>query len=74
MNIPKLKDRASDLIYTSVQDMQSGLWDYTTEEDLAVLRIAYVMARRRNEKTRSKILASRIRRLEREQPWTKKIN
>lgn len=66
MNVRAIRDRASSLVNTSVQDMQSGLWHYTTTEDLAVLRVAYIMARRRNEKTRSKILASKIRRLDKE--------
>lgn len=74
MNVRLIKDKAAALINTSVQDMQSGLWDYTTEEDLAVLRLAYIMSRRRNEKTKSKVLASKIRRLLKEQPWTKKAN
>lgn len=74
MNVRLLREKAADLINTSVQDMQSGLWDYTTEEDLAVLRLAYIMCRRRNETTKSKILASKIKRLQKERPWTKKIN
>ena len=74
MNIRLVKQKASELINTSVQDMQSGLWHYTTEEDLAVLRVAYIMARRRNEKTKARILASKIKRLQREQLWSKKAN
>jgi len=66
MNIRLVKDRAAALINTSVQDMESGLWDYTTDEDLAVLRIAYIMCRRRREKTKGEILARKIRELDKE--------
>ena len=54
------------LINTSVQDMQSGLWNYTTEDDLTVLRIAYLRCRRRKQTTKCRILKSKIKKLERE--------
>jgi hypothetical protein len=56
--------RAQALVNTSVQDMQSGLYNYTTQEDLDMLRIAYLIVRRRREETKCKILMSKIRKLE----------
>ena len=59
-----LNDQAQDLVNTSVQDLQSGLWAYQTEEDLAMLRIAYIIVRRRKEVSKCKVLASKIRKLD----------
>jgi hypothetical protein len=59
-----MMQRAQALVNTSVQDMQSGLWNYTTQEDLDVLRIGYLLVRRRREETKCKLLKSKIRKLE----------
>jgi hypothetical protein len=59
-----LNYQAQDLANTSLQDMQSGLGLYTTEEDLSILRIAYIIVRRRKEVTKCKVLASKIRKLD----------
>ena len=59
-----MRKRAEWLVNTSVQDMQSGLWQYTTQDDLDLLRLAYVIVRRRREATKCKVLASKIRKLD----------
>lgn len=57
---------ASNLVNTSVEDMQSGLWNYGAE-DLTTLREALKIATRRGEKTKAKILAAKIKKLEKEE-------
>ncbi len=64
MNVRLLNDQAHSLVDASVQDMQSGLWQYKTEEDLAMLRIAYIIVRRRREQTKCNVLASKIKSLD----------
>ena len=59
-----MMQRAQALVNTSVQDMQSGLSDYTTQADLDVLRIGYLIVRRRRAETKCKLLKSKIRKLE----------
>lgn len=56
-----LQERVSSLINTSVDDMQSGLWNYN---DLNVLRPALIICIRRGEKTKVKILGAKIRKME----------
>lgn len=56
-------DRAYDLFATSVQDMQSGLWQYETFEDLKVLEMARLLSEDFKEKTREKVLSRRIDRV-----------
>ena len=58
-----VRDAASYLINTSVQDMQSGLWGYD-KSSLAVLRYAHKLTVRRGEKTKANILAAHIKKLE----------
>ena len=61
MNSKSKSEQVSSLINTSVDDMQSGLWSYN---NLDVLRAALRTVKRRGEKTKAKILASKIRKLE----------
>lgn len=58
-----MRERVAWLINTSVQDMESGLWDYGVR-DLELLRAAQKTVTRRGEKTKAKVLASKIRQLE----------
>ena len=63
MNSKSVREQVSSLINTSVQDMQSGLWNYN---DLDVLRAALDAVNRRGEKTKARILASKISKLEKD--------
>ena len=54
-------ERISWLIDTSVQDMQSGLWGYN---DVDFLKKALDVVEKRGEKTKAKVLKTRIRKLE----------
>jgi len=56
---------AQDLVNTSVDDMQSGLWHYSTREDLRVLKAGLKIVNRRKETTKAKILTRRIKQVER---------
>jgi len=56
--------RAQDLVGTSVQDMESSLWHYSTRDDLLVLRAALKIVKRRKETTKAKILARWIKNVE----------
>ena len=69
-----LLEQARSLAEISVDELEVSLRNYTTENDLAVLRVGYVLCRRRREMGKCDLIASRIRMLEREQPWTKRIN
>jgi hypothetical protein len=62
-----MRDRVDGLVNTSVQDMQSGLWNYGVV-DLDMLRAALRRVTKRREKTKAKILRSKISKLEKEQP------
>lgn len=62
-----LAKQAARLVFTSVQDMQSGLWNYGAD-DLPVLRLARSTAESLGHRTRVKLLSSTIRRLEKEGP------
>lgn len=53
------------LVYTSVQDMQSSIHSYGVK-DLDVLRKAHKLADHCGHKTRCKLLAAKIRKLEKE--------
>jgi hypothetical protein len=53
--------RAQYLVNTSVQDLQSGLWQYKTRADLRVLRAALTIVNRRKETTKAKVLKRRIK-------------
>jgi hypothetical protein len=57
---------ARDLVNTSVEDMQSGLWAYKTRFDLRVLGAAFAIVNNRGEKTKAKILDRKIRMLKKE--------
>ncbi len=56
--------RAQDLVNTSVDDMQSGLYNYSTREDLRVLKAGLKIVNRRKETTKAKILKRRIKQVE----------
>jgi len=58
-----LRERIDWLINTSVDDLQSGLWNYGVE-DLDLLRGAFKRVTKRGEKTKARILRSKIRKLE----------
>lgn len=62
------REQVDDLTNTSVQDMQSGLWSYGVD-DLQVLRAARRRCAKRGEKTRAKILAAKIKKLEKQQSF-----
>ena len=55
---------AQDLVNTSVDDMQSGLNNYSTREDLKVLNAGLKIVNRRKETTKAKILKRRIKQVE----------
>jgi len=55
----------SNLINTSVQDMQSGLSSWGVE-DLPLLREGLEIVTKRGEKTKAKVLSAKIKRLEKE--------
>jgi hypothetical protein len=74
MNGVALMKQARSLAEIPADDMKASLQKLQTETDLAALRIGYVICRRRHETEKCKLIASRIRRLEKEQPWTQKIN
>lgn len=59
------KNRVSNLINTSVEDMQSGLWAYGVA-DLEMLRQAHKTVDARGEKTKAKILQRKIKQLEKQ--------
>lgn len=58
--------RARALVNTSVQDMVSGLSHYCKREDLRVLAMGLIIVKRRGERTKTRILESKIKRLRRE--------
>ena len=60
----EISERARDLVGTSVDDLQSGLWAYSTREDLRVLRAGLKIVKRRKETTKAKILERRIKKVE----------
>jgi hypothetical protein len=60
----ELAERAKGLVNTSVDDMQSGLWFYKSRDDLQLLRTALMITNKRGEKTKSRILKSKIKKLE----------
>lgn len=60
----ELAERARALVNTSVEDMQSSLWFYTTREHWQILCTALMIVNKRGEKTKSKILKSKIKKLE----------
>lgn len=60
-----MSSNAKHLVNTSVQDMQSGLWQYKVE-DLPVLREALKIVEQRGEKTKVRILSAKIKKLEKE--------
>jgi uncharacterized membrane protein YfbV (UPF0208 family) len=64
ISLKEVAARARDLVNTSVQDMESGLWFYTTHEHLQVLYAGLMIVNRRKEKTKAKILKRRIKQLE----------
>ena len=60
-----LQERIDSLINTSVEDMQSGLYNYGVD-DLEILRAGHKRVVGRGEKTKAKILARKIKQLEKE--------
>ena len=58
-----IREQALDLVNTSVQDMQSGLYAYGKSR-LAILRYAHKTVVRRGEKTKAKILAAHIKKVQ----------
>ena len=60
-----LEESVNWLISTSVQDMQSGLYNYGVD-DLEILRAGHKRVVARGEKTKAKILARKIKKLEKE--------
>jgi hypothetical protein len=61
-----LLKRAHALADRSVDDLKSSLSSYTTEDDLSVLRIGFVICHRRRDADRCKLLATRIEKLREE--------
>lgn len=62
----ELVKRACDLVYTSVDDMQSGLWNYKGADGLQVLRVGLIIVNKHGEKTKAMILKRKIKNLEKE--------
>lgn len=60
----EISERVRDLVGTSVDDLQSGLWAYNTRDDLRVLRAGLKIVKRRKETTKAKILERRIKKVE----------
>ena len=58
----EIKRRAINLISTSVQDLQSSLHHYNND-DIEIVRHAHLLAHKRGEKTKKKILYSKLRKL-----------
>lgn len=54
--------RVNNLANTSVQDMQSGMWAYEYK-DLNVLQAALKVVKKRGEKTKAKVIETKIRKL-----------
>ena len=65
MNNKLFLERVHYLVNTSVDDMESGLWQYG-RKDLDLLQKAFLLVRRRGEKTKAKILARKIKALKKE--------
>jgi hypothetical protein len=55
------RNQIQNLVNTSVQDMQSGLWQYTNVD---FLKKALAVVKKRGEKTKVKVLEAKIRKLE----------
>lgn len=53
--------RARSLVNTSADDMQRGLWNYKTREDLRVLAMGLIIVKQRGEKTKTRMLTRRIK-------------
>jgi hypothetical protein len=66
MTAQTLRERVDWLTNTSVDDMRSSLDGYGLD-DLAVLHASYKRCKRRGEKTKAKILASKIKQLGKQQ-------
>ena len=62
----ELAQKARSLVDTSVQDMQSGLYNFTSRDDLQILRTALMIVNKRGEKTKVNILRRKIAKLEKE--------
>jgi hypothetical protein len=69
-----LLKRAHALADQSLDDIKASLLEYSTENDLKVLRLGYVICRRRRELEKCDLIAAKIRKLEKDEPWTQKIN
>ena len=61
-----MNERVSNLVNTSVQDMESGLWNYGFDE-INILHEACKVAEKRGEKTKAKILRRKINKVLKEQ-------
>lgn len=64
MITPEERERANDLVGTSVQDLQSSLTHYKTLQDKKIIGIALMICRRRGEKTKVKVLQAKFNQLE----------
>lgn len=64
LSLKEVAEKARGLVNTSVEDMQSGLWSYTTHEHLRVLYAGLMIVTRRKEKTKVMILKRKIKQLE----------
>jgi len=61
-----LLKRAHALADRSLADFEGSLSKYSTKDDLKVLRIGYVICRRRREKTKCQLLETKIDQLSKE--------
>jgi hypothetical protein len=62
------QQHANDLVNTSVQDMQSSLSLYSGAEPYhtEIIRRAIVIAKRRNEATKLKVLQAKLKKMQKE--------
>jgi hypothetical protein len=67
-----MSEKVNGLINTSVEDMQSGLWQYGAK-DLEFLRAALLAVTRRGDKTKAKILGVKIRKIEKDAEKERKL-
>jgi hypothetical protein len=63
-----LQERAHNLINTSVQDMQSGLWFYqgADADHIEIVKRCLAICKRRGERTKVRLLESKLRKMKNE--------
>jgi len=68
MDKKTLNERVSWLVNTSVQDLHSSLHFYNSKsaDDMEILKSALATCKRRGEKTKAKLLDSKMRKMERD--------